>query len=782
MFNHSQLVKLCQYLAATLLICIGMFFSYQLQHGLHIDTNLKTMSPEFAPDSGVQGAIDSLSSSIEKRFTLLLYAQEVDALEDAVDTLTDLVKDGDYAFSVIDELDNFDSYSRMLQRYQFHLVTEKQSQRLRDSSDQQLLATAEKRLYSLESSSQIFPITTDPFGFLNDFILASGDGLNGSNTSEAKIFQKDNKQYYFLPMFFHINQDALDLENQKNIQQQIEQLKRKVAIDHPQINYLHSGIIFFATDAAKKAKTDITMISTGSSIGIFLLLLLTFRSFGALLLPGLSIVFGITLAFATSHILFGSVHIITIVFGAGLIGVVIDYSLHSFFHKSANAKAIQLYKALAFSLFTSVIGYGALAFSDLMSLKRVAFFSATGLVGAWIIVVAAAPLFLRKDYTKNSTFLSYILRTLNLPLKKISGHYLSLFCFGIAVTFIATFFSGFKTSDNPRIFFSPNPELLSQEKQVSELISSYEPGTYIVVRGQSTQEVYQHLATLRQATEKFDQTFGVHQLLPSPEQQLRYYQQLSRIYQKDGLAWQFLKKQGVEAQTLATLHQNYISAADNVLLPSKFFSTMQGSAINLWLEQSDTIYSFILIPKDFDSRVFKSVDDSHKDIFVINTANMVEQSISQQRQSATLLLVLAFILIAGLILVRYRTLIQLRLILVPLNAIVLTLLVLHFANIPLTLFHTMAMFLVLGLGMDYVIFVSEIPDSPDQTLHAVILSALTSLLSFGLLSMSDLSVVSAFGITVLIGNSANLIGSILLANSISHHQTSHRQQTVRTPS
>ncbi|WP_158658056.1 hypothetical protein [Agarilytica rhodophyticola] len=766
MFNHRHLVKLCQSLSVVLFIAITIFFVRQFPQGFNIDTNLKSMSPEFAPKKDLQYAIDNVSSSIEKRFTLVVYAEDSDQVEEAFDAFVEFVQDGGYSFSVVDGLENFQRYTDLLKQYRFQLLSQQQSLQLDSVSDAQLMTSAKHRLYSLESSAQIFPITVDPFGLLNDFILNSANQLNSNNLNEATAFELDGKQQYFIPIFFNIDKDALDLEIQNSIQQQLQQIKEHIALDYPQIQYLHSGIIFFATDAAKKAKADISTISTGSSIGIFLLLLLTFRSFGALLLPGLSIIFGIALAFTGSHILFGSVHIITIVFGAGLIGVVIDYSLHSFFHKTDKNQVSQLYKALAFSLFTSVIGYGALAFSELSSLTRVAFFSAVGLIGAWVIVVAAAPQLKQKDYTQNSQFLAHILRILNFLLKNVQGRYLWLTCSAILLSFSFLLFKGSYVNDSAKIFFSPNPKLLEQEKTVAELISSYEPGRYIVIKGKSVEEIYQHLNTLKNNIPNFEKTFGVHKLLPSPKQQSHYYQQQSRLYQENGLVQQFLAAQDVEQSVIDNLQTQYRLAIDKVLLPSELFSTTQSGAISLWLEQQEAIFSFILIPKEFDHNSLTSLHHLNDNITVINTAQMVEQSVSSQRQSATLLLALAFILVAILVLLRYRQLVQLRLVLVPLNAIALTVVILYFAGLPLTLFHTMAMFLVLGLGMDYVIFVAEISEHRDQTLHAVILSALTSLLSFGLLSTSDLPVVSAFGTTVLIGNSINLLGAILLSNHI----------------
>ena len=72
----------------------------------------------------------------------------------------------------------------------------------------------------------------------------------------------------------------------------------------------------------------------------------------------------------------------------------------------------------------------------------------------------------------------------------------------------------------------------------------------------------------------------------------------------------------------------------------------------------------------------------------------------------------------------------------------------------------MALFLVLGLGMDYMIFAKDMTRNNalrQLTLQAIVLSAITSLLSFGLLGASSLAVVAGFGLTLFVGNLVNVI-------------------------
>ncbi len=68
----------------------------------------------------------------------------------------------------------------------------------------------------------------------------------------------------------------------------------------------------------------------------------------------------------------------------------------------------------------------------------------------------------------------------------------------------------------------------------------------------------------------------------------------------------------------------------------------------------------------------------------------------------------------------------------------------------LNLFNLLGLILILGIGIDYTLFFSEQKKSL-STLLAITLSGLTTLLSFGLLSLSQTHAIHSFGITVLTG-------------------------------
>jgi predicted exporter len=98
-------------------------------------------------------------------------------------------------------------------------------------------------------------------------------------------------------------------------------------------------------------------------------------------------------------------------------------------------------------------------------------------------------------------------------------------------------------------------------------------------------------------------------------------------------------------------------------------------------------------------------------------------------------------------------------------AVGVTLAVFGYAGVPLNLFNWLALMLVLGVGANYAVFLREgcLRADADADLGAVwtgvLLSAATTLLSFGMLGMSGMPVLKSFGATLALG----IAVSVLLA-------------------
>src|SRR5690606_38115642 len=144
--------------------------------------------------------------------------------------------------------------------------------------------------------------------------------------------------------------------------------------------------------AASQARHEISTVGVGSTAGIVALLLFVFRRPRPLLLSLLALMTGTATAVLACLLVFGRIHLVALIFGASLVGVAIDYTLHWLGNRFRGG-AIQplaeavLLRALGVALLTSVLGFGLLTLAPFPGLRQIALFFAAGLSGAWLTVM-----------------------------------------------------------------------------------------------------------------------------------------------------------------------------------------------------------------------------------------------------------------------------------------------------------------------------------------------------------------------------------------------------------
>jgi predicted exporter len=120
-------------------------------------------------------------------------------------------------------------------------------------------------------------------------------------------------------------------------------------------------------------------------------------------------------------------------------------------------------------------------------------------------------------------------------------------------------------------------------------------------------------------------------------------------------------------------------------------------------------------------------------------------------------ILIAFVAVMALLKIRYRQQ-ALQVLQIPTVAILLAMVVEVILGQPFTLFHCAALLVGFGLALDYGVFTQESPTQ--STLLAIVLSALTTLLAFGLLAFSSTPAVAWFGQTVAISVSVSALLAI----------------------
>ncbi len=563
---------------------------------------------------------------------------------------------------------------------------------------------------------------------------------------------------------------TFDLKGQRMLVHKLDDLESQLQQRYPDVSVLRSGIVFHAAAAASQARHEISLIGGGSAIGIVLLFALTFARLQPLLLSLASVVFGSLVALCVCHFLFASLHLLTLVFGASLTGVAVDYSLHYFARfygpgsTSAAASLRQVFPGILLALITSVIGYASLAQAPLPGLRQIATFSVAGLVGAWLFVVAVYPWLASP---RQRTYPSGLLVLAQLPWRcwaRVDRSKSFMLAAWLGLVALALCHQKLISTDDVRALYQPDPALQQQDQQVQALAPGVSANQFLLLRAESSEALLQldeqfqaELENLRR-NGVIDSWNSISQSLPSAARQRQNYDLLEQeVYGDSGVAWPLMSAIGFGAEATNKLKTQFASSAGDWLLPETWLPVANPEQQMLWLQPEQGSASMVTLSGVRELEPLHAAAQRWQDVVFVDRVAQLSGLLNAQRDWAGRLLLLAYGSVMVLLALRYRSPWAALLVLIPLLASLLSLSVLALAAIPVSLFHVFALFLVLGLGMDYSIFAFEArPENSDYQL-AILLSAVTSSLSFGLLALSNTPMVQAFGITVLLGSVGNLL-------------------------
>ena len=733
-----------------------------------IDTSLKDLNADRRIGDGSEHVVNQLMSDLSERFIVVVSGADWESVSRAGEMLEarlGLLEQ----LTVISGDSGINQFVDAFQPYQYGLLSQEQRTALRTESAAELSQMEMNKLYKFGEGVRITSFDRDPLGWFSDYMLNQSSAFIGTD-SDLSIDVNGNVEVdrYSEIYTVLIEPYPRSVTDQSALLQEITKIKDSISKEFG-ISILQSGVFFFTADSARAAKQDIQLIVVGSLIGIIALMLAVFGSLLPLTISILSISLGVGFGVMSSWVIFDSIHIFTIVFGSSLIGVVVDYSLHYFYHHLASdvqrlspSGTKSLKRAMILSLLTSLLGYSALACTDLGLLKKVAVFSCVGLFMAWISVIALGAKVVKRPIVVRQSilivlidFLSRIFARSPRALSRVA-----LILAGVSTIYLAI--GGVDVNDDPRGFFHLSDDLLEQERVVAKLSQVYEPGRYLIVKGEAISELYEELGALYQTLgEQSRHLRSVLDYVPSPQDQLENYQLQSKLYQDGGVIDLFYRKLGLPVEKVNQLKREY----ENFRGKTLDFATLNAlipSLPKLLIQREGLQYAVVLIKRGADLDAIQRAASVGGNIQYVSTLDDSISALQDQRVAGSSLLIVAYLLVGALLFFYYRSLSSLSLLLIPAVASLLTIAVLQLIGQSITIFHVVALFLVLGLGMDYIVFSKEMVDSQQVTQQVVLLSAITSLLSFGLLAFSSVPIVSAFGSTILIGNSINFIAAMSL--------------------
>lgn len=740
------------------LLLVIVLGSLRLWQGdFQLQSNLLALLPDEEGISGSRLASEQLSIHLGDDFVFFVAGTDTQQVIDATRRSGALIEASPH-FQLISPLEKFGSRIRFidaLKQHRFHLLSQEQSTQLESGNSEALLKEAILAAYDLTATASVTTLAEDPLGLFNRYIMSlPGDSVAVNLHGEVVLLESQGTSYGLL--HGHTRDGAFNLDVQSAmavLETDLAQILNPQESQKGQLRLLRAGAIFHASRAANLAKHEVTVIGLGSALGILLLFIATFRSVWPLILSLSSIAFGCLFAFVFCWNLYGELHLLTLVFGASLIGVAVDYSLHYLTRSQASNAGLP---GLGLALLTSIVGYGSLLEAHLPGIREMAVFSISGLVASGLFVLVIFP---RAGYQMGQVrtgLLPAISRVPALLAQRLDSRALwGIIAIGVLVL------TQVQITNNIRIFHTPDPALLREQARIESLLPTHAPNQFYLIQGKTPELVLRTAEAIKPELDTLVLSGSISgyalisDTLPSLQRQTATNQLLmSTVYRSKGEAEAFFASLGFNEDS-QEIFRNSLEQAQP-LSPATWFASAPVEQQIMWLGRQEGLhYSIVLLESVTDVSELKRAASNWAAVEFVDTVVSISKNLEARTRAAYQLLLLAYAAIGTVLLVRYRQLSALKLLLIPLSSSIMTAAFLTAMGTPLTLFHIFALYLILGLGMDYGIFLKESGADADSCLLAILVSVLTSALSFGLLALSSTPMIAAFGLTVMIGVMCN---------------------------
>jgi predicted exporter len=740
-------------------------FAYKVNTGISMESNILALLPATEADPAVEKAFDIFSDQIGKKVVFLVGNNNITTARQAANQFyhklipTKIFNKINYR---LDEAEQQRVFSRYFP-YRQMLLSNRQQQQFEQGQFQEIIKNALVRLYSPMALTNSSLLEQDPLFLFSDYVTEMSASIGTLNMDDGVIsVTKDGISYFLISA--QLDFDPFSAQGQSLFAKFYTEAKNSVKQQYPSVAILTAGVIHHAIAGTNSAKQQISTIGIGSLLGILLLIFLAFRTLQPLWFSLFPIAVGLLAGLLACLFVFEQVHLITLVFGASLIGVSIDYCFHYFaeqYEGGNNWKARKglqrIFGGITLGLITSLIGYAALFIAPFPGLRQIAVFSSVGLLASYLSVVCWFPYWLSPSDKK----ILPVFKTLAATMISLwDSRRISLLGLTLFIIVLATGLLNMQVNDDIRILQNSPTELIEQEKQIKEIFQLNSGNQFFLIKADTAQGVLEKEEKLgRLLQQKIKEGVlssyqAISQVLPSAANQQRNYLLTRQAFlQHKPILVQYFRDIGFDD----TVSKQYLDkfkplSAPFISIDIEMKSPALDSLRFLWLGQLDDSYvSMVALGNVKNIQSLELLEQDIQGISFIDRVDDISQLLKRYRQEASHLVIAAYLLIFLLLIIRYQFQKACLVILPPLLAAGFALAVSAWLGISLNLFNTLALLLVLGIGIDYTLFFAEMPQHRQTTMLAIMLSAITTILSFGLLALSHTPVIHSFGMMVLVG-------------------------------
>lgn len=766
-------VRLRFWLCATLALLLLAFFGLRVAPDLRIEADILALLPVDERDAATESAQAAYAEAVSRRIIVLVGAPQFEIARRAAIAYAQPLKSGAGFVDVRAELDaNARATPDFYLPYRHALLSSQHRRWLAQGDAQALRDEALSALYSPAALARPFALALDPLGLLSAFVTEPGSSFGGTRYSQGVLTTEAQGRHYVVVSAV-LSEGAFSLGLLDTAAPALKGA-RSAAEQAGADDILESGVVFHATAAAARARSEIQTFGGISLVGVLLLLLLTFRSATPLLLSLLTIGLGMVAGLTACRLAFGTVHLITLVFGSSLIGIAIDYALHFFSdrfgdpdHWTPRGALQHAGPGILLGHLSTLLAFVALLAAPFPGLRQLALFSATGLAAACASVLCLYPRLLRPWPLRHQPLALRLARAL-LRTAPLSGRTRTLLLLVIAAIAVPGLMR-LNFVDDIRALQSSPPALLKQEARLRERLGRVPDSRFVLVSGDSVESLLRHEEALRERLAPLlddgalDGLLAISEALPSQQRQNKNHALLAtQVYADDGVLPSVLNTIGWPSERIAEAQAAFAKPVPR-LRPDTFLDSPVGAPLRLlWLgRHGGSWFSAVPLLGVSQPEILQAALNDAPNWRLVDKPREISDVLKRYRRITLSLIVAVYLLIAGLMALRYGARGSVSVMLPAVGGSLLAVSTLALFGLPLNLFNVLALLLVLGMGVDYAIFLRE-GRGGAPVLMAVILSTLTTLLSFGLLAFSATAFIQTIGITLALGIGYVFVLAVLL--------------------
>ena len=765
---------------------ILIFFLFTLavfKGNLSVDSDLFNMLPRPLENESIRDADEKLSEATGQNVFILVKNEDFAKAKDSADQVYNKLLNSDNfkTLTLYTDMGTLSSVTDYIYKYRWNLLDEDSINLINNGGAQYFAQNALMQAYS--------PFTILPLDNLEDdpFMLAETDTANylAAVSSSGTAFsvkdgvlasQGEGKWYVMIRGI--LSKKGAALASKNNGITEIYSVCNSVNVDGTE--FVYSGTPYHSHKSSNSAVKEITIISSITMIIVILMLLIVFRSPTPILASVVSILISIGTAVITTLAVFQKLHILTLVFGTSLIGSCIDYSLHYFAHWAGNptltsGKEIRrhLLSGLILAIVSSSLCFAILLFAPFGLLKQMSLFSLSGLISSFLTTIALFPYIPLPKGERKLRFANILQPTSNKNRKQNIGRV------GITALFIITIGLIFIFNKNVRIendmykLYSMKGTLLEMENEARG-ITKYFPTGWFIVNGDTEEEALRReeevCAKIQEVTNGANGYISTSLFVPSIERQKKSRQACAKLleyteYQLEALGFDPSYADTIRAEFEAS-EGDYISLEKGNV--PEYITSSLGTA---WLGKLGKKYYTVVMPNRIDDpKVFKQLYENDSTVYFVSKMADLGDSLDKLTVMVLKFFLIAYALMFVFLKLFYNLKQTLKIVSIPLLIVLVTTAVFAVFNIKLEFFSVTGLILVFGLGLDYIIYMmeNEKPKTDEnKTLEpfAIMLSFITTIVSFGALALSSFVPVHLMGLSIFLGLATAYISSMLYDRS-----------------